>query len=201
MAEQRPITDAEVAITLASGYIDQGEALEKLGDEPQALRAYAKGERLFASPDLFKPGKFADTLQAAAGGRIAGALAKLGKLPQAEEKYRGALRQVEAAAAATSPNLRAQYILADLYAGLGDLLSTRAARVEHGAEAVDTRNEARRYYEKSLEAWQQLPLHTATASILFDITAPETVAQNLARCRQAIQRHADSEAHPTISPR
>ena len=60
--------------------------------------------------------------------------------------------------------------------------------------------EARGWYEKSLDAWQRLPLRAATATNLFDIMAPEIVSQNLAMCRQAIQRVEDSEAHSAISP-
>jgi tetratricopeptide (TPR) repeat protein len=198
IAEQRPVTDPGVAGMLASGYIDQGEAFEKMKDAPRALSAYTKAEKLFESPALFKPGNFADTLQAAAGGKIAGALTKLGKLPQADEKYRSALRQVEPAASAIPPNLRAQYIRADLFAGLGDLLSRRAAR--GGAEAANAWREAGKCYEKSLEAWQRLPLRTATASILFDITAPKTIARNLALCKHAIEQLEDTDSRPVISP-
>jgi eukaryotic-like serine/threonine-protein kinase len=199
IAEQRSVTDPDFAGMLASGYIDQGEALEKMRDEPGALPAYAKAEKLFESPALFKPGNFAGALQAAASGKIAGSLAKLGRLAQADEKYRSALQLVKPAATAIPANLRAQYILADLYAGLGDLSSRRAARRDRGAESLNAWKEARGWYEKSLETWQRLPLSTATASILFDIMAPEIIAQNLVMCRQAIQRRQDSEAHPTIS--
>jgi eukaryotic-like serine/threonine-protein kinase len=199
IAKQQPVTDPGIAGMLASGYINQGGALEKMRDETRALRAFTKAEKLFESPVLFKSANFADTLQAAAGGKIAGALAKLDRLAQADEKYRSALQLVEPAATAIPPNLRALYIRADLYAGLGDLLSKRAARREHAAEAVNAWEEARGCYKKSLDAWSRLPLRTATASILFDVTAPETVAQNLARCSRAIQRLEHSETHPAIS--
>jgi len=83
---------------------------------------------------------------------------------------------------------------------LGDLSSRRAARRERGAESLNAWKEARGWYEKSLEAWRRLPLPTTTASNLFDLVAPEIVAQKLAMCRQAIQVLQDSEAHPAISP-
>ena len=198
--EQPSFTNPDKAGMLTSGYIDQGEALEKMGDESAALSAYTKAEKLLESSVPIKPKIFADALQAAAGGKTARVLAKLGRLAQADEKYRTALQLVEPAATAIPPNLRAQYTLADLYAGLGDLSSRRAARRDGNAESMNALKEARRWYEKSLEAWQRLPLRAATAANLFDIMAPEIVAQNLAMCRQAIQRLEDSGAHSTISP-
>jgi non-specific serine/threonine protein kinase/serine/threonine-protein kinase len=198
--EQPSFSNPDKAGMLASGYIDQGKALEKMGDESAALSAYTKAEKLLESSVPIKPRIFADALQAAAGGMTARVLAKLGRLAQADEKYRTALQLVEPAATAIPPNLRAQYILADLYAGLGDLSSRRAARRDDNAESMNALKEARRWYEKSLEAWQRLPLRSATAANLFDIMTPEIAAQNLALCRQAIQRLQDSEAHPAVSP-
>jgi serine/threonine protein kinase/tetratricopeptide (TPR) repeat protein len=200
IAEQLSVKDLDIAGLLASGYVNQGEALEKMRNEPAALRAYTKAEKLLESPVLFKSSKFVGALQAAADGKIAGALAKLGRLAEADEKYRSALRLVEPAATAIPPNLRAQYVLADLYSGLGDLSSKRAARRDQGAESLNAWKEARGWYEKSLEEWRRLPLPATTASNLFDLVAPEIVAQNLVMCRQAIQLLQDSEAQPAISP-
>ena len=188
---------SEIASILASGYVFQGEALEKLGDEPSALRAYAKASRLFESPAFSKADDVVANLQvAAAGAKVAAALTKLGRLDQARDRYNETLRLVESTATAEPPNLQAQYILADVYAGLGDLASKRP----RGSSAP---KEACAWYQKSLDLWQQFPLRTAIGPNRFDLVAPDTVTQRLGMCNQAMQRlqetdqiSAASSTHP-----
>jgi hypothetical protein len=89
----------------------------------------------------------------------------------------------------------------DVYAGLGDLASKSVLRRDNGAKQVATWKEARAWYRKSLDIWQQLPFRTPMAPNRFDIAAPETVAQHLATCNQAIQRLQETDqVSATSSP-
>ena len=170
---------SEIASILGSGYVFQGEALEKMGDEPSALLAYAKASRLFEAPPFSKADDLVASLQiAAARAKVAAALTKLGRLDKGRDGYLGALQLVELAAVAKPPNALAQYILADIYAGLGDLASKRPS-------AGSARKEACAWYRKSLDLWRQLPLRTGMAPNRFDLLAPASVAQRLAMCNEA----------------
>ena len=74
-------------------------------------------------------------------------------------------------------NPLAQYIAADLYAGLGDLASLREM-----PGTADGNREACKWYGKSLELWRQLPLKEGLAPNWFEVVSPRHVAEKQAAC-------------------
>ena len=82
----------------------------------------------------------------------------------------GAICTASALVAASPRNTEALYALADVYAGLGDLASSRAATPD-----------ARAWYEKSLSTWRQVPNPAHVSPKGFDVTRPQDIERRLAR--------------------
>ena len=174
---------------LANGYVFEGEALERMHDEPGALRSYSRATELFNSPVRYKPGDFALSIEVAASqGKMAHVQVKLGRLSEADQNYHAALRLMEPAAKAKPPSLHAQYIVADIYAGLGDMVSRSANHADSPSTQAQAKQQACEWYRKSLAIWQHLPVQVAMAPNTFEIASPQAVGQEVMLC---------APAHPT----
>lgn len=84
-----PIDD-DTALLFGRGSIFEGEVLEKLGDEPKALRSHEKAAAMFESRPLANKAAM-KSLCAVTCAKVAGALARLGLLDRAHQTYSKAL--------------------------------------------------------------------------------------------------------------
>ena len=161
--------NSDMAGLAACGHVYAGEALEQLGDEPNALGEYGKAAKLFQSPLLSgKPSGHSQT--AAALAKVAGAQAKLGRNTEARETYLKALELVQPAPGAKPADAMAAYALIDIFAGLGDLAAQRAGQ------------DACRWYRKSKDMWMQLPVRNTVAPNGFKVTDFGVVAAKATKC-------------------
>jgi len=174
-----PIDD-DTALLFGRGSIFEGEVLEKLGDEPRALRSYEKAAAMFESRPLANKAAM-KSLCAVTYAKVAGALARLGLLDRAHQTYSKALALIPSRPPSEAPAVQDQYVLMDIYAGLGDLASVQAGtgslRGRAGAEAC-------RCYQKSIDNWQQLPLRGTVSPTGFRVIDARKLATKLAGCRQ-----------------
>jgi len=129
-----------------------------------------------------QPDRTSSRLQdAATDVKIAGALAKLGRIREAHQVYDRAFRMVEPAGLGVQLNPEARYVLAEVYAGLGDLASVRDSRKISPSK---TGTEACGWYRKNLDIRQKLPLHNTIAPNGFLVTDSEVISAKMARCGQ-----------------
>jgi len=174
-----PIDD-DTALLFGRGSIFEGEVLEKLGDEPKALRSHEKAAAMFESRPLANKAAM-KSLCAVTYAKVAGALARLGLLDRAHQTYSKALALIPSRPPSEAPAVQDQYVLMDIYAGLGDLASVQAGtgslRGRAGAEAC-------RCYQKSIDNWQQLPLRGTVSPTGFRVIDARKLATKLAGCRQ-----------------
>jgi tetratricopeptide (TPR) repeat protein len=105
---------------------------------------------------------------------------RLGRYQEAQETYEHAIQVSEHPATTTSPNLEAQYTLANAYSGLGDV----AFRLTRNTNArVAACREATSWYEKSITVWNNIPNRGVISPAGFDVGDPAEVADHLARCK------------------
>ncbi len=180
-------TDSDVAGLFGNALIYEGETLQLLGDEHKALQSFERAVTVFESPPL--AGKHVLDPVTWAYAKVASAHARLGHSNSAREVYNKALAMLGRQTSSEPAALQVQYVLLAIYAGMGDLASQRTARDGTGVEAW---NEARRWYQKSLDTWQQLPIRNTIAPNGFKVTDFDTVAAKLARCNQILQQRLSS---------
>jgi serine/threonine protein kinase/tetratricopeptide (TPR) repeat protein len=173
-------TDSSSESYLTMFYLYEGEAFEHLGNLREALDAYQKVlDQSRSHPLAMFP---RSKLLAAAGlASIARVLAKLGSSSHALIKYQEALRLAEPAATSKPPTPSAQYILTDVYAGLGNLSLKTGPSSELER---DERGEACRWYQKSADMWKQVPVQHPLAPNGFKVTDYSAVPAQLTRCKQ-----------------
>jgi tetratricopeptide (TPR) repeat protein len=178
--EKQSVADplrSDTVHALADGYVYKGQVLEKIGDLDGALIAYDKARKLLESSPVSSKDHSAGISIAAARVKAARIMVRLRRFEQAQNEYQRASPAVEAAASSIPVNPLAQYIAADLYTGLGDLASLGEI-----PGTADGNREACKWYGKSLELWQQLPLKEGLAPNWFEVVSPRHVAEKQAAC-------------------
>jgi serine/threonine protein kinase/tetratricopeptide (TPR) repeat protein len=173
-------TDHTTADHRAMYYLYEGEAFEHLGKLQEALDAYQKVIYQSHLPALavFPRTKL---LTAAGLASLARVLARLGNSAEARRRYKEALSLAEPAATSKPPSPSAQYILTDVYAGLGNL-SLRTG--SSGARTLDHGTETCRWYQMSADRWKQLPTQHSLAPNGFKVTDFSTVPRQLVMCNK-----------------
>jgi hypothetical protein len=104
---------------------------------------------------------------------------------EARKKYTEALSLVEPDAKSNPPSAAAQYILTDVYAGMGNLSLTKATSSDHG---TDQDSKACRWFQKSADMWLQLPVRYPLAPNGFKVADYFTVPVQLKGARSKNNR-------------
>jgi serine/threonine protein kinase/tetratricopeptide (TPR) repeat protein len=116
--------------------------------------------------------------------KIGDMLAKSGHFTDALAAYHQALNGAEGLAKANPPNEWALYVVADSFSGLGDALSDQAGK--QGQSKEQKIKEARAWYERSAESWQQVHNPGAMSPGNFNCGSPKHVSAALVHCDAAL---------------
>jgi serine/threonine protein kinase/tetratricopeptide (TPR) repeat protein len=174
---------------LAQHRVAEAEALNKLGDAAGALQSYTEGRSLHQSlAELDDLNLDARLNVSATDAKIGATYMRLGRLDDALEAYRRALRVSEPPAANNPPNLQAQYTLTDAYSGLGDIAMHLANRTSLSREQLSYWTEAASWYEKSLATWRLVANRSVISPSAFDVGDPREAEKHLAVCKAALHR-------------
>jgi serine/threonine protein kinase/tetratricopeptide (TPR) repeat protein len=177
-------TDSEVAGLFGSALIYEGETLELLGDEHQALQSFERAVTVFESPPL--AGKMGlNSVTAAASAKLANSQSRLGHSDSARETYNKALTVLGPRTGSEPATLQVQYVLLAIYAGMGDLAMQRTEHVDTPSEA---RSEACQWYQRSRDIWLHLPVRNSISPSGFRAIDFDGVATKLAKCNQILQQ-------------
>lgn len=171
--------DRDRAVLLGRGLVFEGQALEDLRDEREALQSYEQATAIFESPTLAVEPVF-DSLVAASYGKVARALAKLGYRDQARETYNKALAKLGSQPGSELVSLQVRYALVEIYAGLGQLESQSASR---GTTRANVQDKACQWFQKSRDIWLQMPFRNSISPSGFKVTDFNTISTELATCQ------------------
>jgi serine/threonine protein kinase len=177
----------EPRFCLAATRIWMGEAFTRTGNTAQALQSYERG--LAGWEPLAQHSEGAGTQAVCAGlrARIGVLLTKKGKRDQASEEYQRALMIAESIASVNPNILEAQYSLADVYSGLAELSQMQALDLSQPIQRqIWYWNEARSYFQRSLDAWKRIPNPGARTPVGFACGDPTRVARELKSCGTVI---------------
>jgi tetratricopeptide (TPR) repeat protein len=113
-------------------------------------------------------------------------LRKQSRPDAAAKNYRDAIAIAEKLASADPQNPEPRYILGDAYFGMGELSMARAMSSSQHSRAP--LNEARSWYQRSLDAWRHIshPLLVSSDGYAWGDSKPATLA--LARCEALLKR-------------
>ncbi len=140
-----------------SVYIWLGDAFAGRGEMQHALESYRKST-IGASLVGSKPLDAALLCELGAGlVKTGNALSQLGQRPEAQAAYHHALEILDPVTAPRYHNVPALYVVADAYAGLGEVSAALAERAHDEAEGMRLWAQSRAAYESSLSVWQQIP--------------------------------------------
>jgi len=125
---------------------------------------------------------------AACHDRIGGVLLKAGDLGKAEENYRHALELSTTLAPKLPESIDIRYLTAATYSGLGDVATRYAQTAGTVKQRFKFWDQARSWYEQSLEEWARIPNPSPIAPNEFKVDVPSEVERRLARCRAELAR-------------
>jgi non-specific serine/threonine protein kinase/serine/threonine-protein kinase len=174
---------------LAGAYVWQGSVLSDLSEPVAALEEYHKALVIQQRLALQDPSNtyWRET--------SAGTYAKMGdflrrehKPGSAEENYRRAVSISEALLAADRNKVEPKYVLADTYFGLGELSYARAAQTLYSPQRLAALAEAKSWYERSSDAWRQIPHPAVVSPDGLAWGDSKQVWQALARCQAALTK-------------
>jgi eukaryotic-like serine/threonine-protein kinase len=161
-----------------------GEALARNGQGGPALENYRKALALW-EPDNHT---LAQVIAADIHLKIANVFEKTGKLEDASREAQTALTTATQIFTTYPYLLDAQYVLADTYAELGELSRLKAASSASLQAQSLSWEEARSYYQRSLDSWHNIHNSGARAPAGFACGNPTKVSHDLAICEAAIRK-------------
>jgi eukaryotic-like serine/threonine-protein kinase len=179
----------EPRFCLAATLVWAGEGLARTGESAQALESFQDALAIWDPLALHSKGTGIEADLALIHADIGSALAKLGKWEQASKEYHLALQLTEPISIADPRILDAQYVLAEGYAGLGEVSQILASDT-HSAVPQQVRHwtDARDWYRRSMNVWQLIKNPAVRTPVGFACRAPRTVAKELAQCDAALSR-------------
>jgi serine/threonine protein kinase/predicted negative regulator of RcsB-dependent stress response len=168
----------------------KGEVLSRDGKASAALESYQKAVKYLEQiPNLESPNMRCDL--AAGHAKVAAAFAALGRPQEASASYQTALRMAEPLESTKSPNVLALYVVADADFGMGEL--SKAAARDGGNPASERSKywaDSCHYYQKSSQAWRQVPNPSRITPSGFSVAEPEAAAKRLRECEPALAKPA-----------
>lgn len=175
---------ADIPYWLGQDHIWSGEILARAGDVRGALDEYRKGA---SSLESLMNGRASANRRcdiAESYAKVGDAMVLIGNNQEASTCYFKALKIAESLALAKPPNVLALYSVADTYFGMGEL-AKRAAQQSKSA-SLEARHqhlrEACGWYQKSADAWRQIPNPGRTTPSGFAVGDPQTVLIKLRQC-------------------
>jgi len=114
--------------------------------------------------------------------RMGALLAGAGKREQAAEEYKHALENAEQILASKPYMVDAQYVVADAYAGMGEMSEMAAADHLPLQQQIQRWTEARVQYQRSLDAWGRIQNPGARTPAGLACGSPRKIAKEFARC-------------------
>jgi len=185
----------EPRFCLAASHIWMGEAFARTGNAAQALESYERGLAGWEPLALHSEGTGTQAVCAGLRAKIGFLLAKMGKRDQASEEYQRALKIAESIAYASPSILEAQYSLADAYSGLAQLSQMQASDLSQPVQQqIRYWNEARSYFQHSLDAWKSIPNPGARTPVGFACGDPKLIARQITMCDAALARLQSSKS-------
>ncbi|MBZ5527106.1 MAG: serine/threonine-protein kinase [Acidobacteriia bacterium] len=165
------------------------EALERSGRVDQAMPYYSHGRDIFADASAVGENFENQGYRAGIANDIAGALLKLGNPKAARDEYRRSLGWMELLRSTHPDSIEILYMIANSYAGLGDVSTVIAHAQREKNAQLRMLTEAHHYYQKSLATWQKVP-HPGRFSLHgFAAIGPEIVTHRLSQCNAELAKH------------
>jgi tetratricopeptide (TPR) repeat protein len=115
--------------------------------------------------------------------KIARTLARMGKPAEAAAEYKKALDTANLPVSLEHTDIPALSAAAEAYAGLGDLAAETARHTLEGPQKLRLLDDARDFYEKSLNVWKQVPYPARLSGNGYAASDPKDVALRLAACK------------------
>jgi non-specific serine/threonine protein kinase/serine/threonine-protein kinase len=184
----------DVPYVLGQTQIWKGEALAKAGNARGALDSYRRG---LANLEMVMKGSPTPKYRcdvAAALTKVGQALALMKTTQEASATYQKALEMTEPLASAKPPNVVALYAVADVYFGLGEL-AKMAAKQSPPTSGQQRQHwtEAREWYQKSADAWRQIPNPGIVTPSGFACGNPQAVSGASALCEATLRKLASTQ--------
>ena len=162
-------------------YREIGIALLSAGNISAALENYKKALEVFQELAQADPDNAETQYHLGITYRNIGeALAKTGDLKGTIESYRQAISVFETLVTRSPANAKTRTDLAFSYYDLGTARSKLAQAETARSNSADDWRQAREWYQKSLDIWQDLKSHGTLRSA--DASKPEELAKEIARC-------------------
>jgi serine/threonine protein kinase/tetratricopeptide (TPR) repeat protein len=174
--------------TLAGLYEGRGDMQLHWRETDLAALEYAKACELYDRARLADEGDAGDRELAAECRTRLGQVSLLQRRTDAAaNEYQRALELLKPALAATNPEVDALYIIADSYAGLGDVeIARTGAKNLADPQAAGHWQRARTWFASSLDIWLRIPPSLHTRSPSQPVEGPPAVADKLRRCDAAL---------------
>ncbi len=170
--------------SLAWVLIWTGEALARSGNADAALDSNRSALQMWEA----NPNRFVQTLVAGIHVKMATVFAIMGKESEAAQEAQRSLKITEEVIATRDYILDARYVVADAYSALGDVSQTAAARTSSPEKQFQRWNEARDWYQRSLNMWHIIHNPGARTAAGFACGNPKTVIRQIAKCDAALAR-------------
>lgn len=176
----------DIPYWLGQDHIWRGEILARKGDLREALDEYRRGTSNLESLMSISVGANTRCDIAASYTKVGSGYAAIRNETEASAAYRRALEIAEPLVFSKPANVLGLYAAADAYFGMGQLAKSAAQRSRSASQGEEQQHwrEARVWYRKSMDAWDQIPNPGRTTPSGFATDGPQTAARNL--------RHSES---------
>jgi tetratricopeptide (TPR) repeat protein len=187
--------------TLAGTYEGRGDVLLRWREFEAAALEFAKACELYDRTRAADEGDAGDAeLAAECRTRMGQVSLSLQRADDAANEYQQALQLLKPFVAVANPGVDALYLIADAYAGLGDVEVARAEGAHLEPQIAGHRRGARMWYATSLDTWRRIPPSLQSRSPSQPVQGPEAIAEKLHRCDMAL--NAETPPHnPQVSAR
>jgi len=183
------------ATTLAQLEVWLGEGLGAVGERSEERQLYRKALEIYSKVSAADAKDFQDAIDAAeCKDRLAASSLRSGDLETARKEYSEALGLAQKVAPNVPESVDARYLLAATYSGLGDVAAARARAGDSKQGQSKGWNEARNWYQQSLEEWAKIPNPSHIAPNEFKVELPSVIEQRRAQSTSELDKQQNSIA-------